>query len=568
MVLVVSAWCLVAAGLAGMGGSSPAAARSAVLLEGCWPTDLGRPVLDDETASPTSVDVTEAARSVSFTVHAHDVGGPGAASGVVRVQAFLSAPSGPVDGYAAELRPDAAHTEWTGSVTLPQWAVPRGWSVNIGLWDAAGNVSWYGRAMPSGDTDSVSVTAPDQANTPMLEVAGYHFSSHLDTRRHARRQTFTVSGSSRTGPPIVGGLVLAADAAEPGLARLVLLHHVTGQTWRGSTMIPRWAGSGEWSTEPLLVDATGYTGGLDNPPPVPTTFSVTSDSDLTAPRVVGLRVGPRPLDARAGSARLHALVRISDAQSGVGTVRIRLTEPADPASVQGFGAHPRVVDLHPARSRQASAALPTAMRHSRVVRHLVARYGLAQSPGSTGPATSPPERWVGSVPYTPCEGVPGAWRLSLQTSDLDGNGRTLAVRALQRQDLQSHLRIRQQDRVPPTLEAAVVDSSTDFADFYPSEPVVGLDPDTATVLDVTDSDSPVPVSGHWECTDAQQHAVDCDTGPDVLVRYVVDAGSWTKGDAYVVRLDLGASQEFTDLSGNPCSGEGCIAGFRAYHYDP
>lgn len=58
----------------------------------CWSSDNGYPVVDDATFSPSSVDVSSAPATVTMTVHAHDTGGPGPASGIRQVLAPLTWP--------------------------------------------------------------------------------------------------------------------------------------------------------------------------------------------------------------------------------------------------------------------------------------------------------------------------------------------------------------------------------------------------------------------------------------------------------------------------------------------
>jgi hypothetical protein len=115
---------LVTLNVAGI-GSARAAAPGRAPLSPCWTSDHAAPVLDGATLSSNAVDVSESAQSVTVTVRAHDVGGPGPASGIASVSVVVIDEEdlgGGASTGSAHILPlqDAGLGVWSGAVSIPR----------------------------------------------------------------------------------------------------------------------------------------------------------------------------------------------------------------------------------------------------------------------------------------------------------------------------------------------------------------------------------------------------------------------------------------------------------------
>jgi len=116
---------VLAGGLAGIPRADAVASAAALPthVNGCWSTDKVPPVIDSLVATPSTVDADSGPVEVPLTVAAHDVGGPGPATGIGRVAVRLEPGSAATGAtFGTELRAVLHHGSdglWHGAVTVP-----------------------------------------------------------------------------------------------------------------------------------------------------------------------------------------------------------------------------------------------------------------------------------------------------------------------------------------------------------------------------------------------------------------------------------------------------------------
>ena len=176
------------------GTDALAAGSTEIPLSDCFSSDNGDPVLTGLTVTP-SVDVTDGAREVSFSLTAEDLGGPGPASGIRGVEVRFGEPvlDDPSDTIHV-LRKDASGA-WVGSAVVERGSSPGVLGIHhVFLKDRAGNRRFVetpetraGR-LPT----SVEVTSTPDTTRPRL-VDFRSTPGPVDTRRATRLVTFTAT---------------------------------------------------------------------------------------------------------------------------------------------------------------------------------------------------------------------------------------------------------------------------------------------------------------------------------------------------------------------------------------
>ena len=246
-------------GRRGGAGQRGRVARSpAIPLNDCVSSDNGDPVLTGLSVTP-SVDVTDAAEEVSFSLAAEDLGGPGPASGLRRVEISFGEPlvDDPADTF------HALHEDASGAWVGWWWsnaAVGAGpWRINgVILRDRARNT----RVLETHDLEqdgfpsSVEVTSTPDTSRPSI-VSFRAGPRVVDTRRARQLVTFT----AKRGRP--GARVGEVDlfGSMPGASIIGLdgdfvdLSPVPGTsgTFRASVPVRRAVGSGIWKIRRVSI---------------------------------------------------------------------------------------------------------------------------------------------------------------------------------------------------------------------------------------------------------------------------------------------------------------------------
>jgi hypothetical protein len=307
-----------------------AAAATSVALTDCASSDNGKPVVSSFQLGAHSADVRTGDARIPVTVVVEDTGGPGPATGVERVVATLTIPGSRDTQHAfvaGLLAPTGDGRTWQGSITLPPGVASGAWSAGLTVADKAYAEVVLGpdelRAM--GSDPAVTVTsAGTDASAPALKTLNLS-RKRVDTRNAARRVTVTVRATDASAGV---STVVARARAKHGLReaktalRLVAGTRSSG-TWRGSLVIPRWAGNSSWRLTAHLGDRLHNTTTLRAAELArhgqTSVVTVRSRSDRAAPRATDIRISPSTLDVRDADGVLGVSAKVTDAGSGLGT---------------------------------------------------------------------------------------------------------------------------------------------------------------------------------------------------------------------------------------------------------
>jgi hypothetical protein len=484
-------------------GSARRAAALPTHVNDCWSTDRLPPVVDSVEVSPATVDTSSGPLAVRVTAGAHDVGGPGPASGVRRVQVWLE---NDVTGAETQtstltLRPDGL---WHGSVVVPG-ATTATYDAVVSAVDRSGQGTLSLQRSPVTQrrfTDVVSTTGapPPSGDTTPPSVTGLTLSStHVDTRHRARIVTATATVTdSGTG---VGSVTLGLNAAGRGTDsigdRSYTLQLVAGSTdrYRGRFRLTRWTGNHTELLSILARDDAGNATRLLHQRlaalGLPSKIRVTSGPlDTQGPRLVKVLRAARTVDVRK-HARWYP-------------VRLLLADPQKVASAEAKLSSGRsaLVQLH--------------------------RVGGTPARGV----------WVGRLRVPRCISAAGPHRLHVGAFDRNGVGAG---------SLPRRIRIRGLDHVPPQ---AHVTWRRHAPDVHFSEPVHGIGSATVQVYDANpDSLSLLP--GTWHCFGAAGRRINCRSGSVTSATFTPDDAGVVPG---VIDWEPGQHLDVLDAHGNPFAG--------------
>ena len=498
----------------------PGVPSQAEPLSDCWDSDNGDPLLTSVSLSPAEVDVTSARQTVTITAAAEDTGGPGPATGMRRLDAYV------VDRWGEYHRVGmtaGAPGEWSGALTIPRWAAPGAWRIDsVELVDRTGQQVSYGgensrdlAAVPGVHRVRVTSAVTD-STAPVLTGFSMRPDS-VDTRNGSHYVRFTARArDDETGVAQVA-VTLFAPHEEDGAG--VVLHKVRGtaHTYRGRVLMRRWIPDGTWQVWAVwLVNRTGRTKIVRNGALGRLGFErdlrVVSGHESTPPGLVALRRGPAAVDVRVTAARVTLTVRARDARSGVRSV------------YAGFGGRVRA---------------DTRMRLVSGTR----RDGV----------------WRGTATFDPCPSVSGDWPVWVGLEDRAGNLSNYSATRLRKLGMPAGVQVTARpDALPPTVRGMGYQVPLDgpFRLTFP-QAVNGITAESATVRQYHfDSDEPPgPVlSGRWRCRTAASALTSCSTGRVRIARFWPDAPLHPGG--YAVEVNPEHSLEVTDLAGNPFDRDG------------
>jgi hypothetical protein len=487
---------LALSGLAGL-GPQPVSAAPLTLCLGS--SDNTRPLVQEVTFSPDSVDVSEAPQQVEVSLQITDGGAPGQATGVSSAWADLSRPGG-----AGSVPLRFEHTDantWSTVVTVPRYAPAGEWRISSAhAADDAGN--GYDEESPSVSyaehdlSGALTVSSSPSPDTEAPEATALRIGTdRVDTRRRAADVPVTVEATdSGSGVAEVavqahrGGHHVIASLAPGGAGELT-----------GTLHIPTWVGTGSWKVD--LVQVRDNLGNIHNYRRQglqrlgDTTFEVVSRSDRAAPTLGPVGTRPDHVDVRTTDQRVVITARLSDRRSGVRTATAYVTPHGVP---------------------------------------------MTRIAGTPKHGT-----WRGSVRLTPCS-RPLRDRSWVTVNAYDSAGNEL-------QDPVRKIPVRHPDNRAPQFDfpSRTVPASGPVTIEF-DEPVNGLD-DASAIVVQWDGDARAygpPLAGTWACFEGDGEDASCADGR-------VRSAIWTPdrplqpGVSADVELDPEGTLSLTDLSGNP-----------------
>ena len=323
--------------------------------------------------TPGQVDVTAAARTVEFMVHATDGG-----SGTEFIAVGFQGPSpelgtscqGPVTGNAVLASGTLHDGVWKCTATVPKGAAAGTWTMTqLNLRDFAGNQKVYTRAelIAAGFPTTLTVvnTAPP-ATPPAL--TGLSFSPdpvNVGASDAPVEITFTATASAglreayASITPTRGEAVASVDRSCSTTTRAGGTS--TAGTWKCSIPIPRHAPGGTWQVSTWVADSAGnitaYSSSQLAARGLPGSFQVVSpNEDVTAPALTGVSVDPATVSVANGATFVRVTLTATDAGTGVS----HGTTSLSPVSGSGHGCSAEPVTGVPQQSATIVCNIPIA----------------------------------------------------------------------------------------------------------------------------------------------------------------------------------------------------------------
>lgn len=311
------------------GGHALAAGPLATPLSDCVSSDNGDPVLTGLTITP-AVDVTTAASEVSFSLTAEDLGGPGPASGIRRVEIAFGEPvlDDPADTIHV-LRHDPSGA-WVGAAVVERGSSPGLLRIHhVLLMDRGGNRRFIRmqELERAGFPTSVEVVSTSDTTRPRL-VDFRSTPGPVDTRRASTLVTFTATAVDPV--PGVGELYLSGSMRGAAISEksydgdFVRLSPVLGSpdTFRGSMRVRRFVGSGTWKIDRVaMVDKVGnhrsYSYARLGELGFRRQLAIVSGVDTRRPALARLALSPGRVDVRTQDGQVVVTAHATDDRSGV-----------------------------------------------------------------------------------------------------------------------------------------------------------------------------------------------------------------------------------------------------------
>lgn len=473
--------------------ATAAAAKLVTHVNDCWSTDRVPPVIDALTVTPATVD-TDSPATVDFTVEAHDVGGPGPASGVGKVEVDLQDPIGAfVTSSVLTLRGDG---KWRGSAIVPTGSQGN-LDAKVSAWDKSGDhqVSLqFGRPSVRFFPDAVQASntiPPSDDHTPPA-LTGLHLSTtRIDTRSTAKFLTITATATDDDSGVASVRVDFFPQVGHGHSHQVELTPSGAPGEFRGKVRFQRDISNHHEGLGLVVTDHAGNTsaygrGGLRKLGLATRITVLSGPLDTRGPRVVRvLEAGP------SVDIRRHA-------QSY--PVRVRMADP------QGVAA----VFMH--------------------VRGVTRDVGLHRVSGTEKNGV-----WAGRLQIARCSFGPVTLPLHIGATDRHGVTRGTFVR---------QVHIVSPDRTPPAAHVRWHGSPTVFTF---SEPVHGI---STTNVHAFDTDF-TPVTGSWKCRTGKgphSHRVSCVTGSVLRATFYPDVAGTELG---LVDWEPDLHLDVLDAHGNP-----------------
>ncbi len=293
-------------------GALPAAAQC----------DTAPPAVTSFTLSPTSVNTTGAAQTVTCTVGLTD-----SPAGVAEVDCALQWTDGVSkfqSQFCSSTTPISGTPQsgtWRCTITLPRYSAQGIWDAQVTATDAVTNTKTFiSFELPPGTTSvnvtsdpdliapaltsstlnptSVNVSAADQNTTCTMNVT--------DAKSGVQSAFCLVTGPTPPPPAEAQAQGCVDDAPNSGTRQ--------NGTFSCTIKIPRYSDAGLWTTQVLLIDAVGNSAPLTATP----TLTVTSSpEDLAGPVVGAFDFNPKTANAATGPTTVTCTIPITDSPAGV-----------------------------------------------------------------------------------------------------------------------------------------------------------------------------------------------------------------------------------------------------------
>ena len=304
--------------------------------------DVTPPVLTEFSFSPTHVDTTSNAATVTFSAQVTDD-----LSGVSQVYAVFGSPSGAhsTEGYLGLQSGNTLNGTYQGGASFPAFGEPGTWTVEfVYVVDTVGNSHSYetSELQSLGFSTTLNVTSQQDVTPPVLTE--FSFSpTHVDTTSNAATVTFSaqvtddLSGVSQVYA--VFGSPSGAHSTE-GYLGLQSGNTLNG-TYQGGASFPAFGEPGTWTVEFVyVVDTVGNSHSYETSElqslGFSTTLNVTSQQDVTPPVLTEFSFSPTHVDTTSNAATVTFSAQVTDDLSGVSQVYAVFGSPSGAHSTEGY----------------------------------------------------------------------------------------------------------------------------------------------------------------------------------------------------------------------------------------
>ncbi|MGC4109079.1 MAG: hypothetical protein QM747_01300 [Nocardioides sp.] len=492
--IILTALALVAGGALALPGASASAQTASDHLpthvNDCWSTDREPPVVDSVTVTPSTVD-TGSPVTVHIAVSAHDVGGPGPATGIGKVEVSLLSASG-------TSLPDTVLTHrkdglWHGAVTVPT-GTEGSFYADVRAWDHSGRYKLSLQFdQPSEktflDVLQAGVADPGAHDLTPPTLTGLHLSTtSVDTRSAAKVLTITADATDDDSGVATVRATLFPQRA-PAIQVDLKPTGTPGQ-FRGTHRYLRGLGNHQ---EPLWVTLVDHNGN-------------------------------QVADKKADLSKLGVPTRItvrSGAYEGPRVVRVLKAAPKVDVHIKGMRYPIRLLMSDP----QGVASVSASMR------------GAASTmPLTKVSGTRKRGVWQGYVKVLRCSFSLSTVPLTVVATDRGGAIHHPTVR---------QVRILSSDHIPPRAHGRPFNVSPTVFTFH--EPVHGISPATVETFDFDLHQ----ISGTWKCRRGKNGGsarVNCRTGSLQRATFYPDDAGTILG---MVNWEPGEHLDVLDAHGNP-----------------
>jgi hypothetical protein len=287
--------------------------------------DTTPPAVQSIAVSPSSVDVTSGAQSVTVTATITDDSAVywgyvtwTSPSGTYSTTAYLSAAGG---------------ATWSGTANVQRYVQPGDWDISsLVVYDTAGNVLSLnaGGVAAAGLGAPISVTSVEDALPPQLNSVTLSPAT-VDITNSSPSVTVDVDVSDDAS----GVQWLQGAWQSPSGNRTQYVNFSRSapgsDDWVGTLSLPRWTETGDWHVFYLYAgDGAGRYTYLSGAAvgPLDTVLHVTGTEDLASPTVQSISVSPAAVDDGNGPKTVNVSAPIDDVVSGVQWAQVACGSPS------------------------------------------------------------------------------------------------------------------------------------------------------------------------------------------------------------------------------------------------
>jgi hypothetical protein len=333
--IVLASSVAIPAGVVAEAGADPRA-LAAVPLSACYSADNGDPWLTGLTVAPASLDVRGRAKSVLITATAEDTGGPGEPTGIGSIRVGFA-------GHDVELARGDDNV-WRGTHRFVVGSRPGGYAVSF-VWvtDQVGNYRVHTSPWLRAQGYRIDVEVDSRKDRGIPELSDLQLSrTTVDTR--AGTASVRVTAWATDDVAGVASVLVVAAEEDPGYREgdRVSLRRTSGTArdgrWTGRLHLRGWTGTMPLDLYVSLEDRVGQSAsysaeqlslaGFDSD------MTVLAHTDTAKPTLTNARATPAALDLEQEDGGVVLRVRVTDGQSGVGSVFARVRGPGANQSVR------------------------------------------------------------------------------------------------------------------------------------------------------------------------------------------------------------------------------------------